>query len=167
MVLVGSNLILWAVMEPWRRRRIVREIREEIKEWREEMREKREDGLLEEMKKVWPPTPTVMTMTGDHGMEETLNGELFNPALTTQVTDAPTAVSLSPLTSPSGLNDPVQERTPLNESAIFRTLAQDPLNDHNTLSGLRPLDLTTLAIGAAAAGCILTGSIGLILLKAL
>ena len=35
-VLVGSNLLLWAVMEPWRRRRIVREIRGEIQSLREE-----------------------------------------------------------------------------------------------------------------------------------
>ena len=149
-LLVGSNLLLWCVMEPWRRRRIVSEIRRDIKELSEEERRGRV-GLMKDMVKLWParreeeherPNMIVTSTIAAGAAESPLSDDTVSPSL-----------------------DMTKDNHPPNLLNVVRSVLQDPLNGQSTVSALRPVDFTKILVGAAAAGCAVTASIVVTVLK--
>lgn len=149
LILVGSNLILWFVMEPWRRRRIVGEIRSDIRELREEEGRARE-RLMREMAKLWP------VRNEDDQEEEAVmaaRAATMEPAL-----PSPANTTNFPL-------DTMMDGQPQGLVDIIKWIARNPWNGQATVSDIRPVDLTKILLGAATASCVLTASIVATVLK--
>lgn len=148
LILVGSNLILWFVMEPWRRRRIVREIRSDIRELREEEGRARE-GLMREMAKLWP-------VRNEDDQEEAV---MAARAATME------AALPSPANTANFPLDTMMDGQPRDLVDIIKWIARGPWNRQATVSDIRPVDLTKIILGAATASCVLTASIVATVLK--
>ena len=157
-VLVGSNLLLWAVMEPWRRRRIVREIRGEIQSLREE-RGREEVGLLGEVRRLLTALEQQRVGATEAAtvQENEAAAQAAGPEpIFSDISDASTTVS--------HLGSTTEDR-PASLITLISDLSRNPFNQQAVDASLRPLDLTTLVAGAAAAGCLVTGSIAMILVR--
>ena len=151
LILVGSNLLLWCVMEPWRRRRMVREIRNDIREFREEEGRGRE-GLVRDLVRLWPGRGGAGWETGGEGLTGTAAAATDGPTAPHADESRPASIDTTAGSSPPRLID------------VIRSVARHPLNGDAVVSDLRPIDFTTLVAGAAAAGCVVTASVAVTLL---
>ena len=57
------------------------------------------------------------------------------------------------------------DKSPSSLTSLISILGMNPFGQQAIVASLRPLDLTALIAGAAAAGCLMTGSIAMILVK--